>query len=54
MRPGLDMDAVLQEEVGRAQDVLALVGGVGDVVQPAVAAAVLLGAGEVVGLVVAR
>ena len=53
VRSGFDMDAVLQEDVGGAQDVLARVGGVGDVVQPAATAAMFLGAGEIVGLVVA-
>ena len=54
VRAGLDMDAVLQEDVGGAQDVLALVGGIGDMVQPAMAAAALFGADQIVGLVVAR
>ena len=38
VRPGLDVDAVLEEDVGGAQDVLALVDGVGEVVEAAVAA----------------
>ena len=58
VRTRLDVDAVLQEDVGRAQDVLAGVGGIGHVVEPAqgrpLARPVLLGAGEVVGLVVDR
>ena len=46
--------AVLQEDVRRPQDVLPLVGGVGDMMEAALPAPVLLGAGEVVGLVVDR
>ena len=36
-RPGLDVDAVLQENVGRAQDILAVIQPVGDMVQAAIA-----------------
>src|SRR4051794_84544 len=54
VRPGLDVHAVLEEDVGGPQDVLALVDRVGDMVQARPPAAMLLGAGEVVGLVVDR
>ena len=52
MRSRLDVDAVLQEDVGGPQDVLALVGGIGDVVEAPFAAAMLFGAGKIIGLVV--
>ena len=44
----------LEAYIRRAQDVLALVGGIGHVMQPAIAAAVFLGTGQVIGLVVDR
>jgi hypothetical protein len=52
VRAGLDEDPVLQEDVGRAQDVVAMVGRVGDVVEAALGARMVLGAGHVVALVV--
>ena len=42
VRAGLDVDPGLQEDVGGAQDVLALVGGIGDVVEAAVLAPAIL------------
>ena len=44
VRTGLDLDAVLQEDVGGEQDLLAAVDGVGDVMEAA------LGAGRVAGI----
>ncbi len=49
---GFDMDAVLEKDIGGAQNVLALIGGVGDVMETALPATMLLGAGKVIGLVV--
>ena len=51
VRAGLDVDAVLQEDVGGAQDLLAAVERVGDVVEAARLAVVVAGEGEVVALV---
>ena len=51
VRPGLDEDAVLEEDVGRVQDLLAAVERVGDVVEAALHAMRLAGVGEVVALV---
>jgi len=42
MRARLDMDTVFKEDIGGAQDILALVGGIGDMVEPALAAAMFL------------
>src|SRR5690606_33715307 len=53
VRTGLDVDAVLQEDVGSTQDILALIRGVGDMMQTTIAATALFGADRVVGLVVA-
>ena len=52
VRPGLDEDAVLQEDVGGPQHVLALIDDIGDVVEPAGGARMVLGEGDVVALVV--
>lgn len=54
VRTGLDMDAILEENVGRPQDVLARIGGVGDMVEAAVSATMFLSASQIVGLVVDR
>ena len=48
------MDAVLQEDICGTENVLALVGGVGHVMQAPLPAAMLLGAGKIIGLVVDR
>ena len=53
MRAGLDVHAVLKEHVGRLQAVLALVDGVGDMVEAAAGAGRVARKGDVVGLVVA-
>ncbi|MNV87866.1 hypothetical protein D3C71_1820230 [compost metagenome] len=52
VRAGFDMDPVFEEDVGGAQDVLALVGGIGDVMEAPVATAMFLGAGQIIGLVI--
>ena len=52
VRPGLDEDAVLQEDVGSPQHVVALVDRVGDVVEAAARAGMILRHGHVVALVV--
>ena len=54
VRTGFDENTVFQEYVGRTQDVLALIRGIGNVVQSSVAAAMFFGAGKVVGFVVDR
>ena len=54
VRSCFDVDPRLEEQVGCAQDILPLVGCVGNVVQTTEPAAVLFGAGKVVGLVVDR
>ena len=46
------MHTVFQKHIRGAQDVLALVRGIGNMVQPALAAAMFLGTGQIVGLVV--
>ena len=51
VRPGLDEDAVLQEDVGGAQNLLAAVERIGDVMEAALGAGVVARIGEVVGLV---
>src|SRR5882724_8700968 len=51
VRAGLDMDAVLQEDVGGAQDFLAAVERVGDVMKAAGRIGVIVRIGEVVTLV---
>src|SRR5262252_2436947 len=51
VRTGFDIDAVLEEDVRSAQDLLAAVDGVGDVVEAALLAVVIAGVGEVVALV---
>jgi hypothetical protein len=53
VRALLDGHAGLEEDVGGAQDLLARVERVGDVVEAALGAVVVEGEGEVVGLVVA-
>ena len=52
MRAGFDMNPVFQKDIGGAQDVFALIGGIGDMMQPPVAPAMLFGAGQIIGLVV--
>src|SRR3954454_25034144 len=51
MRPGLDEDAVLQEDIRGAQDVLAAVERIGDVVEAALYTMRFARVGEVVALV---
>src|SRR5919198_5052857 len=51
VRAGLDEDAVLQADVGGAQDLLTRVDGVGDVVQASARAHAVLGVDQVVALV---
>ena len=52
VRAGFDMDAVFQKHIRRAQDVFALIGGVGHMVQTPQTAAMFFGAGQIVGFVV--
>ncbi len=54
MRPLLDMDAILQENIGCPQNVFALIGGIGDMMQPPFAATMFFGAGQIVTLVIDR
>jgi hypothetical protein len=54
VRAGLDEDAVLEEDVGSLENVLALVGSVGDVVKAALTADDIARVGDVVALVVDR
>ena len=49
-----NMNAIFQKYVGGAQNVFAGVGGVGDVMQTRVAAAVFFGTGQIIGFVVHR
>ena len=52
--PGLDLDAVLETDVGCAQDVLAFVHGEREVVEPAVGSGLVTRVGQLVGLEVGR
>jgi hypothetical protein len=51
VRPGLDVDAMLEKHVRGAQNLLAAVDGVGDVVEAALLAVVVACVGEIVALV---
>ncbi len=51
MRPGLDVDAVLQEDIGRPQDVLTAIERVGDVMEATFDAMRFARVGQVVALV---
>ena len=54
VRAGFDEDAVFQENVGGAQNILAGIDGVGDVVEAAARAGMVAGVGEIVALVAHR
>src|SRR5229473_4107785 len=51
VRAGLDVDSVLQKDVGGAQNLLAAVERVGDVMKAALLAVMVAGVGKVVALV---
>src|SRR5690348_6374951 len=51
VRAGLDVDAVLEEDIGGAQDLLAAVDGIGDVMEASLLAVMIPRVGEVVALV---
>src|SRR6516165_3821594 len=51
VRAGLDIDVVLEKDIGGAQDFLAAVDGVGDMMEAAFLAVMVAGIGEIVALV---
>src|SRR6185369_3519689 len=51
VRAGLDMDAVFQKDIGGAQNLLAAVERVGDVVEAARSTVMITGIGKIVALV---
>src|ERR1700758_929455 len=51
VRPGFDMDTVLQKDIGGAQDLLAAVERIGDVVKAPLLAVMVTRIGEIVALV---
>ena len=52
MRTCFDVNARLKEQIGRAQNILALIGGIGHMMEPPVTTAMFLGTGKVIGFVV--
>lgn len=54
MGPGFDVNTVLEEDVGSAQNIFAGIRRIGEVMKTSLAAPMLFGTGQIIGLVVDR